>query len=180
MRTRGIETLTFWFMTLLGAVTVVPCLILPPWLEYKALLEQRRAADVYVATMQYRLRATEKQIEHQQDDPAYVLRLAQQEFGASIGMPNTETVLVDPSPELDDGQPPPEVAANTAQPPEEIMPELSLVLEEVLQRYPYARLFVSPITRRVLLGLGGIMLLTAVVLLGRAGMAEARAKAEQA
>lgn len=166
---RGLETLLFWLMALLGAAALVPCVVLPPWLEYQAELARRKAADAYVAEYEYRLNAVQKQIEHLHDDPAYLMRLAQQEFGKSIGMPPGESVLIGASPG-DNGA---TEAAHTladANAIPELLPEVSAFLEDALGRYPHARMFVDGRTRPVLMTVGAVLLLTAVVLLGRAGL----------
>ncbi len=169
---RSIETLMFWITVLAGAAMLAPCLILPPWIEYQAQLERRRAADAYVAAIERQLYTTKMQIEHLQNDPAYIVRLARREFGDSIKTPGVETILVGPSPdepEATQNKPAAEASATEAGP--EFLPELSEFLEKVLSRYPYAYLFVNERTRPVVIGLSTALLLTAVVLLGRAGLA---------
>ena len=168
-----LEAMVFWVMTLVGAGFLIPALVLPPWLEYQAQLERRRAAEMQVQALEFRLRAVEKQIDHLQRDPSYVLRLAEQEFGQPMG-PATKTIPVDPS----DDQPATPYAAGPQQDPgkqvgEDVLPELSAVLEEGIRRYPKASLFVDPRTRPAVMVIGGGMLLAAIVLLGRAGTARA-------
>ncbi|MCK4342474.1 MAG: hypothetical protein KAY37_12210 [Phycisphaerae bacterium] len=173
-RTRGLETVLFWAMLLLGTAVLAPCLILPPWIEYQAQLERRKAAEAYVAALEQRLRAAEKQIDHLQNDPAYLLRLAQREFGDDIPTPGAETILIDPSPNEPAALSDDETGIATDAAGEEFLPELSTFLERVIRRYPRARLFVDSRSRPVLMGLGGALLLTAMVLLGRAGVGKAR------
>lgn len=171
---RGLETLIFWLMALVGGGALAPCLILPPWLEYKAQLERRRAADAHVAELQQRLRSAEKQLDHLRNDPAYLLRVAEAEFGTRLDTTGAQTVLVEPSPtdrpELRVETPAAPHAA--AAPDPEPLPELSIYVEQMLLRYPHAHLFVDPHTRPVIMGLGGALVLTAVGLLGRAGVRE--------
>jgi hypothetical protein len=171
---RSLETLLFWFMTLAGVAALAPSLILPAWLEYEAQLERRQVAEAQVAAQQFRLQAVQKQIEHLRNDPAYVMRVAQQEFGRSIDGAKSETIYVDPSPDESDPQPPALAPAGLdPNDPDQIIPELSAFLEQMVQRYPHTYLFVHSRTRPVLMAAGGLLILTAVVLLGRAGVRRA-------
>ncbi len=174
-RSSPIETLLFWLMALIGGAALAPCLILPPWLEYQAQLERRKAADAYVQALEQNLRASEKQIEHLHNDPAYILRLGEQEFGNSVHLPKAETALIAPSPAGSD-EDESSAATQPSRRSDELVPELSAFFEQMLQRYPHAWLFVNDSTRPVLMSLGAALLLTAVVLLGRAGIREARAQ----
>lgn len=167
---RGLETLLFWLTLLASAALLAPCLILPPWLEYQAQRDRLQAARRQVEALEFRLRSVEKQISHLQNDPAYVLRLAQEEFGETILPPGAETVRIETGPQSGPSTLPPPEPAGEAPAAEDVLPELSAFLARVLQRYPHAQIFVHPRARPVLLVLGGVLLLTAIVLLGRAGV----------
>ncbi len=171
---RGLETLLFWLVALTGFAALAPCLVLPPWVEYQAQLARRKEAEEYVTVLKARAEAKQKQIEHLQHDEAYLLRVAQQEFGGAIRTPNAETVFIGPSPE--GSEPLPGVGPTLANDPcsRDVLPELSAFIEEASLRYPYTRLFVQDSTRPVLMGMGTLLLVTAVVLLGRAGLREGR------
>lgn len=165
----GFKTLLFWLTILLGTAALAPCLILPAWLERQAQLEYLRAHEEYVAALRYRLQTTQKQIEHLNSDPAYILRLAEQEFGGSIAVPNVETILIDPGPASAAGQPPLPAGTDPNAPRDEkLLPELAAFLDQAMQRYPYAQVFVDSRTRPLLMGIGGVLLLTGIVLLGLA------------
>jgi hypothetical protein len=167
-RTQRWESLAFWATLVIGALILAPCLILPVWLEYQAQQARLRAAEAYLATLEKQLAATRKQIEHLQNDPAYVLRLAEAEFGDTIERPGTETVRIAPSSQ-DAG----EGAArggDALDHEEAVLPELSAFVEETLRQYPHARLFVHRRSRLVLMIVGGALILVAVVLLGRGGV----------
>lgn len=153
----------FWLMAMMGGVALSLCLIMPPWLEYQAQLERLKAADAQVVALEQRLAATRKQIEHLRDDPAYVLRVARQEFGQTIEVTGTQTLAVEPVGAAADS--PPSAAIPPA--PDEVLPELSVFLGQVIARYPQVGLFVSAQTRPTVMGLGAVLLVTAVVLLGR-------------
>jgi hypothetical protein len=167
---RGLETLLFWLMMVAGAAVLAPCLILPAWLEHQAQLERRLAAETYVTALQFRLDTVQKQIEHLRNDPAYVMRLAQQEFGRSIDASKSETILIEPSPDEGNVGPPVPAALEDPNNVDEFIPELSAFLEQVVRRYPRADFFVNDRTRPYLMGTGGVLMLTAVLLLGRAGV----------
>ncbi len=167
---RGLETLLFWLMMIAGAAALAPCLILPAWLEHQAQLERRLAAQAYVTALQFRVDTVQKQIEHLRNDPAYVMRLAQQEFGHGIDASKSETILIEPSPDEGFVGPPAPAASADPNSSDEIIPELSAFLEQAIQRYPHAYYFVHGRTRPVLMSIGGTLLLTAAVLLGRAGL----------
>jgi len=171
---RGLETLLFWVIALAGFVALAPCLVLPPWLEYQAQLVRRKEADEYVAALKARAEGKQKQIEHLQHDEAYLLRMAQQEFGMAIRTPNSETVFIGPSPA--GSEPPGGVGPTIADDPNvcDVLPELSEFIEKASARYPYTRLFVQDSTRPVMMGIGALLLLTESGLLGRAGLRDGR------
>lgn len=162
---RGIETIMFWLMATMGGGALALCLIMPPWLEYQAQLERLKVADAQVVALDQRLAATRKQIEHLREDPAYVLRVARQEFGQSIEAPGTQTFAVEPIAAATTADPLPSTAVPPE--PEEVLPELSVFLAQVIARYPQVGLFVSEQTRPTVMGLSTVLLVTAIVLLGR-------------
>jgi hypothetical protein len=163
-RSHTIEGLLFWLMMLVGATTLVPCLVLPAWLDYETQRAQRDAALAEQAAERARLAALEKQIDHLENDPAYVLRLGEREFGDSIDLPHGETIPVAPSPES--AMPAPQPPTVDSDAPEAVLPGSPV---ELLERYPLAQVFVGGATRPVLMVLGGALMLAAVVLLGRPG-----------
>lgn len=158
----GLETLLFWMMALAGAVALVPALVLPPWLDYQAQLKRRQAAAVYLATLEERVRTAEKQVDRLTNDPAYILQLAEREFGDALRVPDAETIRLEPPAES-----PENAAPVTAQ--DVPLPELSAFVDELLGRYPQARFFVNPRTRPVLLGGGAVLLLAAILCFWRTG-----------
>jgi hypothetical protein len=162
---RGVEFVLFWLMTLIGAATVVPCLVLPPWFEYKAAVEELESKQLLVTQLEAAMVKAQKQREHLENDPAYVLRLAQQEFGnIALGV---ETVMVGPGSREDPPVPWPAAPLSAAAVEGHVAPELSAYLERVWQRYPQAVLFARKDTRPLLLGLGTTLILGALLLLGR-------------
>ncbi len=162
-----VNTALFWLMLLLGTAALAPCLVLPAWLERQAQLECLRARAAYLEALQQRLQVVRKQIEHVNDDPAYVLRLAEQDFGNAIKVPEVETIWIDNGPAPGETSAPqqrsPTVSAGAAP---ELWPELGVFVERAMQRYPQAHLFVDERTRPWLMGTGGMLILAGIVLLG--------------
>ena len=152
--------LVFWFMVLAGAAIVAPCVILPAWLEYQASLELRALWEQQVADRQAAVVKLRKQRQHLETDEAYVLRLAQEQF--NIEIPGVERVPVEPG-TLPASDTPPAAPAGAS---DELVPELSAKVDEILRRHPLAGMFVWPQTRPSLLLIGGGLVLMAIFLLG--------------
>jgi cell division protein FtsB len=166
--TNALKTLLFWFTVLFGTALLAPCLVLPAWLERQAQAEYFKAEQQRVAALQQRLQMVRMQIDHLNNDPAYVLRLARQEFGKVFLIPNVETIFVEPGEAESSGLADAAVPAGEDTPPlaDELLPELNVFINEAVQRYPHARLFLDDQSRPILMGVGGALLLTGVVLLG--------------
>lgn len=171
---RHVETVLFWLMLLLGAALLVPGVLLPPWLEYKAQHERYLAAQEALAGLEHRLEAVETQVEHLRDDPAYAIRLAEREFRDSVDLPGTERVPIA------SGQAPMHDQAAQSPPAEASspLPALSEFVDQTLARYPYSRWFVQSRTRPIIMLVGAGLLLTALVFLGRAGTRRAQVPAD--
>ncbi len=166
-RSRVTETLLFWTMALLGGSVLAACLVLPPWLEYEAQRQRLIAASDYVADLEYRLVAAHKQIEHLEHDRDYLLRLAREEFGEQLVPGDGESVPVAPGPENEPRESLVAQHAPPLPPEEEVVPPLPRFVADVLHEHPQVYLFVNGTTRPVIMIAGGVLLLTAVVLLGR-------------
>ncbi|HPM25219.1 MAG TPA: hypothetical protein PLP66_15025 [Phycisphaerae bacterium] len=160
------NTVLFWVMTLLGAAALAPCLVLPAWLERQAQLEYLQATEAHLQSLQARLLMARKQIEHMNNDPAYVLRLAEQDFGHSLRLSDSQPVQVVPGAPVDAPAPPPIPSGLFVSTQDELLPELSDFLARVMQRYPRTRVFVDSRTRPAIMIMGATLLLAAVVLLG--------------
>jgi hypothetical protein len=158
-----LNTLVFWLMLLAGTAVLAPSLVLPPWIERQAQLDLLAAHARHVKALQDDLAAARKQIEHLNSDPAYLLRLAAQDFGRSLHLPNVELIRIAPGVVHDASTESaglePEPAANEA------LPELGLFVQDALERYPQAQLFLSPTARPVIIGLGAALIVAAIVLL---------------
>ncbi|MBU0640168.1 MAG: septum formation initiator family protein [Planctomycetes bacterium] len=156
--------LLFWLMAASGGAALAACLILPPWLEYQALRAERAERERQVAQLEAHILTLQKQQEHLKFDPAYVERLAQQEFG--IEPAGAETIMLDPPP--GDGSPVATGAGGQVpQVDDEVLPEMSILIERGLLRYPFARVFVDDRTRPLVMALGAVVLLAAIVLVRR-------------
>jgi hypothetical protein len=162
------NTLLFWLMLILGTAGLAPCLVLPAWLERQAQLECLRAREVYLAGLQQRLEVVRKQIEHLNDDPAYIIRLAEEEFGRAIKVPDVETIWIDAG-SAEAPSPPPVPVAPLPDEADQLWPELDTFIDAAMCRYPEAQLFLDPRTRPWIMGTGGGLIVLAIVLLGLSG-----------
>ena len=151
----------FWGMALLGGALLAPCLILPAWLEYEASLDLKALREYQIAAQEAEITKLCQQREHLETDDAYVLRLARREL--NIETPGMERIDVAPG-EMETGN-----AGPRALPADddELTPELSAMVEEIMLRYPRTQVFVHGATRPALMIVGGGLLLTAIVLLGK-------------
>lgn len=167
-RATGLETLLFWLMALTGGAVLAPCLLLPPWLEHEAQRERYAAALANREAARLAAERAERDMQFLKDDPAYVLRLAEQEFG--LGPANMITVPVGPTPPEHPDVPVPGLATRPSDAPAApLLPELTEFVARVQARYPYTDYFVRNPSRTVFMIVGGGLLVTAIVLLGNAG-----------
>ena len=157
-RGRFATTLLFWFMFLAGGGALFACLFLPPWLELRALREAYAADRQHTHKLEQQLERVTKQIEHIQSDPAYLERLAQEEFGTET--PGVQRIPV----EIADNAAPTEAnAAPTSQPDE----SFEAALERATQRNPFVAIFVLDATRPIVMVMAGVILVAAFVLVCR-------------
>ena len=162
------NTLLFWLMLILGTAGLAPCLVLPAWLERQAQIECLRAREVYLAGLQQRLEVVRKQIEHLNDDPAYIIRLAEEDFGRAIKVPDVETIWIDAG-SPDAPSPPPAPVEASPSEADQLWPELDTFIDAGMRRYPEAQLFLDSRTRPWIMGTGGGLIVLAIVLLGLSG-----------
>lgn len=153
----------FWFMLLAGGVILAPALILPAWVEYQASLDLRARRAEQVARWEAEVTKLRKQREYLETDESYVLRLAYEDL--NVNVPGIERIPVAPDeyadlPEISSTEP------TATQPPDELVPELSALVERVLDGYPVAGMFLWPQTRPSLLFIGAGLVFTAVALVG--------------
>ena len=154
--------LLFWLMALTSVAALAACLILPPWLEHQAALQLHAEARRHVAELEARLQVLEKQIAHLRNDPAYVERLAHEEFG--IATPGVQTILLERSASAASHPAGDHTSAPTVGPGEEATPELSALVAEALERRPLVSVFVLDQTRPIVMAMSAALLLAAVLL----------------
>ncbi|MFH1745990.1 MAG: hypothetical protein ABIG44_02985 [Planctomycetota bacterium] len=154
--------LLFWLMMLVGAAVLAPCLILPAWLEYRASVQLKTLRQEQVARRQAEVDKLRQQREQLLTDDAYALRLAREHL--NVDVPGVERIPVVAGPVE-----PAEINVKALFPPEpdneEIVPELAALIENLVQRYPMAQMFVRPETRPALMFIGGGLIITAIVFL---------------
>ncbi|MBN2445748.1 MAG: septum formation initiator family protein [Phycisphaerae bacterium] len=158
-----ISAVLFWLMVLAGTVALVPCVILPPLFEYHAQQAVLAATEQRNVELRDRFASVENQVESLENDPAYIERLARQEFGiVPAGVRTIPVSAAEDQPETAAS----DADANKPSASTEMLPDVTVRVQQLLHRYPLARVFVWSETRPVLMLLGGIMLVSAVVLLG--------------
>jgi cell division protein FtsB len=158
-RWRGGTTLLFWLMFLLGGGSLFACLFLPVWLEARALREEHAAAQQRVTELEEHLTSLTKQIQHLQDDPAYLERLARREFG--IETPGIEMIWIDAPGSATQPTSAPTVANVDHE------EALAARIERAARTNPLVAVFVLDATRPVVMTMSAILLLVALVFLAR-------------
>lgn len=155
---------TFWLMLAAGAAVLIPCVLLPAWFEYRVAVEEHAAYQRLVEDRRHRDERVVKQIEHQQNDPAYFERQMQREFGKTPS--GLQVVMIEPDAAAREAEQP--------QPPAPAAPDDGLVnaqvaawIERTLDEYPVTQLFLHDQTRPLLMAMGGALIIAAIVLLGR-------------
>ena len=159
-----LATVLYWLMVLLGAAVLAPCLVLPAWLEYQASLDLKALREQQVARREAQLTRLRKQREHLETDEAYVLRLAHQHL--NIETPGVRRIPVEPGRPAERDPAAPAATAPLPTQEAELVPELSAMVEQAVQRYPLVQMFVRPESRPSLLFIGAGLIVTALVLLG--------------
>ena len=158
-RGRFVSSLLFWFMFIAGGGALFACLFLPPWLELRALREAYAADRRHTQHLEDQLARVTKQIEHIQSDPAYLERLAQEEFGTET--PGVQRVPV----EITEDDVP--IEANAATTSSEPNDSFEVALERATRRNPYVAVFVLDATRPIVMIMAGAILVAAFVLVCR-------------
>ncbi len=144
-----------WVLLVLGGVTLAAAVLLPPWLEVRELRRQRLLAEQRITRLEQRLEAVARQIDHIQNDPAYLERIGRREFG--VVPPGVEVIPVEPA------SPP---GATPIEPPT-LGPPWAERLETAARNRPLVAVLLLPQTRPLVLALSAGAVVVALVLLNR-------------
>ncbi|MFQ5806878.1 MAG: septum formation initiator family protein [Phycisphaerae bacterium] len=166
-RSNNATRLLCGLMFLGGGASLFACLFLPPWLEVRALRQAHIAARHRIAKLEERLTRVAKQIEHLQDDPAYLERLARKELG--IETTGVEIIRID-TPDNPVNQPTAAPAPTTAGRDD----ALATGVEQAARTSPFLSVFVLDETRPIVMAMSGVLMIVALALLLRGGASERR------
>lgn len=151
-------TLLFWTMFVVGGLSLAVGMILPVWLEYRAEISRRDEAYRRLEDVKEQLVALERRIDHLQNDPAYLERVASREFG--FGTPPTEEAVAVEIVETPTSGP---VLLEAQGPADRVV----AVIDEATQTHPLLRLYLLNATRPIVMGMSAGLLAAAILLLGR-------------
>ena len=144
-------------MLLIGGASLFACVLLPPWLELRALRQEHADAQTRIADLEDRLARATRQIEHHHTDPAYLARLNREVFGTET--PGVEIIPV-------------ETRQNTTDEPASTPPatprdEFATTVEHAAHTNPLFAVFVLSQTRPIVMAMSGVIVIVALVLLIR-------------
>jgi len=149
-----------WLMLLIGGAALFACLFLPAWVEYEAARREHAAALKQIATLEEELTRVAKQIEHLENDPAYVERLAREEFG--IETPGVEVIPIETVAKATSQAATARAAARDGE-----ADERPATVEQATRSDPFVSVFVLDATRPIVMGMSGGLMVLALVLLCR-------------
>lgn len=154
----------FWSMIFGGAAMLIPGILMPAYSEYQIARQEHANARVYLDELQRRSEQVRLQIDHQKNDPAYVQRQLQLEYGIT---PDGIQPLIFASESVAQAEPP--HAGVEYDPTEEppIPPAAAELANEAMQRNPLTPLLLDPRTRPLIMFSGAVLILTAIFVLGR-------------
>lgn len=152
----------FWSMIVAGAAMLIPGILMPAYSEYQIARQEHSNSRIYLEELQKRHDRLKVQIDHQRNDPAYVQRQLQIEYGITpdgvqpliIEADSNEETPVAVS-EFDSGEEPP------------IPPAATELAREAMQRNPLTPWLLDPRTRPIIMLCGVALILTAIFVLGR-------------
>ena len=146
-----------WLMFIMGGAALAVSLILPPWIEARELRREQVEARRRIGELEKQVKRVSRQIDHMQNDPAYLERIGREEFG--IETPGVEVVPV-------------AVAAAPEESPDATAdPDggFSASLERAAHENPLVSVFVLDQSRPVVLGMSGVLVAAAIVMLASGG-----------
>ncbi len=157
----------FWTLMIMALAGLAPCLILPAWMDYQESLRLRAVRLNNSERLSAEVAAQQKQIRHLHNDEAYRERILHEEVG--LDPPGIETILVDRRRRADEhaGSTPPSLR-RFAPSDDDRFPMLTTIATSALQRYPnWTHVFILDETRPLVMGMSGVLLVSAILLLGR-------------
>ncbi len=157
----------YWTLMSMALAGLGPCLILPAWIDYQEALRLRAVRLNGSQRLAAEVAAQQKQITHLHNDEAYRERVLHEEVG--IDPPGIETILVDRLRGTDEhvGSAPPSLRRFTPS-DDDRFPILTAVATSALEHYPnWTHVFILAETRPLVMGMSGVLLLSAILLLGR-------------
>ncbi len=151
-RSRYGTVLLAWLLVGMGGAALAACLILPPWLEVRALRGEQQRAEAQIDALKRQVDELARQIEHLQSDPAYLERIGRTEFGFTP--PGVELIPV-------------EAVESAAQTQSVAQPPLTLAerVEAATRENPLVAVFVLDQSRPFVMGLGAAAGLVGLALL---------------
>lgn len=168
---RAMSAVMFWLMTAAGGAVLVPCLVLPPWIEYRGVCGQLVARQAHIASLEQRIVTLQRQIDHLRHDPAYLERLAREELaietpGVTAGEPDAPTAEPADASPVEAGAP----DASDADSLRVAFPRLASAADQAVDAFPqWVAVFLGAETRPWVLGLSCALVAAAVLLLGSPG-----------
>lgn len=151
-------TLLFWTMFVVGGLSLAVGMVLPVWLDYRVEVVRRAEAAQRLEEVKKQLIAIERRIDHLQNDPAYLARVASRELKFDASPPD-ETVTVQVV-ETPTSSPVLLQAQGTQE-------RVVAVIDEATQTHPLVRLYMLDETRPIVMGMSAGLLVAAIVLIGR-------------
>ena len=146
---------------------LAPCLVLPAWMDYQQALRLRAVRLNNSERLAAEVASQQKQITHLHDDEAYRERILHEEVG--LDPPGIETILVDRRRGSDEraGSAPPSLR-RFAPSDDDRFPMLTSLATSALDRYPnWTHVFILDETRPLVMGMSGVLLVSAILLLGK-------------
>ncbi|MBL8881037.1 MAG: hypothetical protein JNG88_18125 [Phycisphaerales bacterium] len=153
----------FWMMIAAGAAMLVPGILMPAYSEYQVARLEHANARLYHEELQRRYDRLKIQIEHQRNDPAYVQRQLQLEYGIT---PDGVQPLIFETAQNDDTAAAAAVDFDAGEEPP-IPPAATELAREAMNRSPLTPLLLDPQTRPIIMLCGVALILTAIFVLGR-------------
>lgn len=158
-RSNPLATTLFWLMFGLGGGCLVLSVYLPQWLAYRDLRHRHQTAVHRVADLESQLTMAAKQIEHMQNDPAYIARLAHRQLG--VEEKNSQSIGVD-------ALAPPQSQASDLRDAGSAA-HVEEVVETAAHTHPVLSLFVLEQTRPIVMGMSAALVVAALALLNQRG-----------